>query len=183
MAYYLPYSCGGELTPQRYVCSDCTPKDKGRVRHIILYDEDYSFVDPTSFAEWNALFNAHKSDEIRTVLGSYDGGQTSEEDGFGDNEFTNGNTSHTLIVKDPNFFINRDFYDYIKNATGKKIAFASEHYIWMPASPVNVSVALPIDESIKSNNVAVSTIKWADADLPVLYTKPAALFTQCRIYT
>lgn len=182
LGYYTPYGCGGAQARVPYVCSNCATRDKGRVRHAIFYDSDKAVADPSSFSQWAALLEAGYADLVLNVLGSYDGGTVSEEDGFGDQEFSNGNTSHVLVIKDPNFYLNKDFYSYIQSTTNKKVAFFSENYIWLPDSPVNISVQFPIDESIRSNNVAVSTIKWADASIPGIYLKPNDLVSQCQIF-
>ena len=50
-------------------------------------------------------------------------------------------------------------------------------------APANVSVKIPISESIKDVVVAEITIKWVQGDLPMIYAKPASLFDECRIYT
>lgn len=185
MSYYIPSGqCGDEVNVPRYACSDCGERDFARVRHIGYYDEVYEFTDITSFNEWNTnVLTPGLGEIIRNVLGSYDGGETEEIGGFGDVEFDNGNTTNTLVIKDPNYKTNRDFYNALKLKKDKKFVWVTQDNMFVANAPANVSVKIPISESIKDVVVAEITIKWIEGDLPMIYAKPASLFDECRIYT
>lgn len=184
MSYYIPSGqCGDEVNVPRYACTDCGERDFARVRHVAYFDENYEFSDIESFAEWNTLLNAGQAEVIRNVLGSYDGGETEEIGGFGDVEFDNGNTTHVLTFKDPNYKDNRDFYNALKNKKDKKFVWTTQNNMFVANTPANISVKIPIAESIKDIVVAEVTIKWVQSDLPLIYTRATDLFDECRIYT
>jgi hypothetical protein len=50
-------------------------------------------------------------------------------------------------------------------------------------APANISVKIPIAESIKDIVVAEVTIKWVQSDIPMIYERTPNLFDECRIYT
>ena len=182
MAVYYPYgNCSptGVLPP--YACSPCTDREYARIRSIAFYKESSPFTNIASAAEWTTKINAGNAIIIYKTSGSYDGGETEELPGFGDNEFDNGNTTHSLTFRDAQVFENADFYDSLKNQTEWVAVYRTSSKIWNTGETCNIKVKTIVSDNIKEVVVNEVMVKWVNPTLPKPYTTPDSIFNTCFI--
>lgn len=182
--YYPSSSCGGGTVPS-YACNPCPDYEYGRIRSVAFVKNTFSFTDPTSTAEWTTGVNAADIIVIWKTQGSYDGGATSEQIGFGDSATVNGNTTHTLNYKDPNYADNCDFYNAIKGSSDYTLAYRTgtltAGHIHLAGAPVTITPKAPVADDINSVVVWDVTVKWTNSDSPCAYSTPAGIFDRCYI--
>lgn len=181
MSLYYPASdCGGSTVPA-YACNPCPSYEYGRIRSVAFIKNSFTFTDPTSTAQWTTGVNAGDIIIVWKTQGSYDGGVTSEQVGFGDSATVNGNTTHTLVFKDPNYADNCDFYNAIKGSSDYTIAFRTSSQIHLAGAPVTITPKNVIADDINSVVVWEVQVKWTNPDSPCAYTTPASIFDLCYI--
>ncbi len=182
MSVYYPQSnCGTSGVIPDYSCSDCPELEFGRVSSFAFIANTFSFTDPTNSAEWDVGI---ASGDIRVVWqtqGSYDGGTTAENPGFGRQEFSLGSTSHILNFKDPNYKNNCDFYNSIKYSSSYKGAYVTSSQVHLIDSPITIIPKNPVQDDLKSVVTWDVTIKWAGYDSPCPYDKPDGIFEACYV--
>lgn len=183
MAYpvYYPSGCGATIGD--HYCNDCETIEGGRVRSVAFIADDFQFVDPTSRTEWVAGIAAKKILMIPKTSGSFDGGSEVETPGYGSQATQLTGYNFVLTYNDPNYKLNADFYNAIKRSTNFRLAFATENLVHLTTTTVSVVPKNPVADDIASRVVWNVLVKWADADLPVPYDKPASLFEICFDYT
>lgn len=181
MALYYPEStCGGGAIPS-YACNPCPTFEYGRVRSIAFIKNTFAFVDPTSSTEWTAGIANGNIIVIWKTQGSYDGGSTQELTGFGDQISVNGNTTHILTVKDPNYKDNCDFYNSIKSSSDYTVAFRTSSQVHFANAPVTITPKNAVADDINSVVTWEAVIKWTNPDSPCPFTTPAGIFDKCYI--
>lgn len=181
MSLYYPSSdCGGATVPD-YACNPCPAYEYGRIRSVALIKNSFTFTDPTSSTQWAAGIASKDIIVIWKTQGTYDGGQTGELVGFGDSATVNGNTTHTITYKDPNYADNCDFYNAIKGSSDYTIAFRTSSLVHFAGAPVTLTPKNPIADDINSVVVWEVQAKWTNPDSPCAYTTPVGIFTSCYI--
>jgi len=178
--YYPTSNCGGAEIPD-YSCNPCPTYEYGRVRSLAFIKNSFTFVDPTDPTEWQTGIDAGNIIVIWKTQGTYDGGTTAELPGFGDSAFVNGNTTHVLTVKDPNYAENCDFYNAIKNSSEYAVAFRTSSKVHLSNSPVTVTPKNPVADDLNSVLVWEATIKWTNPDSPCPYDTPTGIFDTCFV--
>jgi len=183
MSVYYPYgsSCIPSGNLPDYACDTCLTREFGRVRSFAFYKDSSPFTDITSSTEWSTKINARNAIVLWKVKGKYDGMETEELEGYGDSEFDNGSSSHTLVFEDPNAIDNIDFYNELKDTSIYRGVFRTSSKIWDTGTVVNVKVKLIVPDSIKGVVTAEVTVKWASPDIPLPYTTPTSIFNQCYV--
>lgn len=181
MAIYYPTSgCGGGEIPA-YSCNPCPAYEFGRVRSIAFIKNTFSFTDATSPVEWAAGILSEDIIVVWKTQGSYDGGTTAELPGFGDSATINGNTTHILTIKDPNYKENCDFYNAIKDSSEYRAAFRTSSQVHFTNAPVTITPKNPIADDLNSIVVWEATMKWTNPDSPCPFNTPAGIFDSCYV--
>lgn len=181
MSIYYPTSdCGAGEIPV-YSCNPCPAYEYGRVSSIAFIKNTFSFTDETSPAEWSAGILAEDIIVIWQTAGSYDGGTTAEQPGFGRSATINGNTTHILNFRDPNYKENCDFYNAIKFSSEYTIAFATSSQVHFAGAPVTITPRNPIADDVNSVVVWDVSVKWTNPDSPCPFNKPAGIFDSCYV--
>lgn len=178
--YYPSSTCGGGAIPA-YSCNPCPAFEYGRVRSVAFIKNTYTFIDPSDPAEWATAIANGNVIVVWKTSGSYDGGSTTEAPGFGDQISTNGNTTHVLTLKDPNYIENCDFYNAIKNSSDYYLAFRTSSQIHFSGAPVTITPKNPVADDINSVVTWEATIKWTNPDSPCPFNTPAGIFDRCYI--
>lgn len=178
--YYPSSTCGGSTIPA-YNCNPCPNYEYGRIRSIAFIKNTFSFTNPESTSEWTAGIASQDIIVVWKTQGSYDGGATSEQVGFGDSATVNGNTTHTLIYKDPNYAENCDFYNGIKGSSEYTIAFRTSSQVHFAGAPVTITPKNVIADDINSVVVWEVLVKWTNPDSPCPYDTPSGIFDSCYI--
>jgi hypothetical protein len=161
-----------------YSNNPCGTKEMGRVRALAFVKKTSTIADPTDDADWNALVTSGACILVPRVRGTYDGGVDVESAGFSDEatEFTGKN--HQIQFFDPNFNANnRDFYNELRKASKDfKVWFVTETKLWEVETTPMISAKIPVTENVTDQVTFDVMIKWADDNLPLIYTKPASFF-------
>jgi hypothetical protein len=186
--YYPTSSCGGGAIPDYYCnpCLDSSVIEYGRVRSIALIKNTYIatiLANPTSSSVWATAVSAGNAIVLYKTQGSYDGGTTAELTGYGDSITYNGNTTHTLIFKDPFSADNCDFYNAIRNSTDYTIAFRTSSKLWFAEKPVTFTPKNVVADDISTPMAWEVTCKWTNANSPCGYTTPTGIFDTCYIHS
>lgn len=178
---YYPSGCGGSNSLTAYNCNPCLVLEKGRVSAVAIIKNSFAFVNPSSAAEWTAGIANGNIVVIWQTQGSYDGGSTTEQPGFGRSATSNGGTDHTLIFKDPNYLENPDFYNDLRNISDRTIAFCTETAVHIVNAPVTFTPKNPVQDDVNSIVTWEVQAKWSADDSPVPYTQPNGIFESCYI--
>lgn len=178
MALYYP-SCAGAIPT--YNCNPCPPTETGRVRSVAFVKTTYTFINPSSTAEWTNAIASGDAVVIWQTQGTYDGGATAELVGYGDLPFYNGNVTHTLTFKDPNFYQNCDFYNAMRLSQQYTIWFRTSSLIWASGSAVIVTPKNAVADDINSIVNWEVVCKWTNPLNPCSWTTPASIFDRCYI--
>lgn len=181
MSLYYPSSACGGGTIADYACNPCPEYEYGRIRSIAFVKNTFTFTDPTSSTEWTTGVNNGDIIVIWKTSGTYDGGTTAELVGFGDSATENGNTTHVLTFKDPNYADNCDFYNSIKGSSDYTTAFRTSSQIHLAGAPVTITPKNPIADDINSVVTWEIQLKWTNPDSPCPYDTPSGIFDRCYI--
>lgn len=186
MSYYLPSgSCGGGAQPD-YVCGPCIETEHGRIRSIALIKKTYVatvMLAPSNDSTWTTGLSTGNLFSIYATQGSYDGGSTTEEAGFGNQATINGNTTHTLTYKDPNYGDNCDFYNTLRDSSDYTVAYVTENFVHFTEEVVTFSPKNPVQDDINSNLTWEVQCKWTNRNSPCPYTKPSTFFDSCAVHS
>lgn len=180
MAIYYPTNCAGGEIPN-YSCSPCPEYEYGRVSSVAFIKNTFAFTDSTNSTQWSAGILSGDIIPIWQTQGSYDGGSTTELPGFGRNATINGNTTHILTFKDPNYKENCDFYNAMRNSSEYTLAFVTSSQVHFAGVPVTVTPKNPVADDINSIVVWEAQIKWTNPDSPCPVNKPAGIFDSCYV--
>lgn len=182
MAYQIYYPSGcGSTVPDHY-CNPCDTMENGRVRSVAFIADDFTFVDPTNRTEWITGIAAKKIIIIPKTNGSFDGGSEVESPGYGDQVTKLVGYNFQVTYNDPNYRLNADFYNGIKNSTSYRFAYRTSTQTHIVAVTVQAIPKNPVAEDITSEVVWNVLVKWADDDLPIPYNTPTGIF-ECFDYT
>lgn len=184
--YYPSSSCSGGTVPD-YYCTPCLTYEYGRIRHIALISTSYIdtlLASPTSATVWQTGITNGSIFVLYKTQGSYDGGSTSEIAGFGDAATTNGNTTHTLTFKDPNYAENCDFYNELRASADYTLAYVTSDSVHFSEEVVTFSPKNPVQDDINSIVTWEVLCKWTNNDSPCAYAKPTGnFFDTCYIHS
>lgn len=184
MAYYpVTSTCNGQAQPN-YSCNGCPTKEYGRVGSLALIKITYVstvMATPSLDATWVTMLSSGNGFILPATTGSYDGGSTEEASGFGRQVTTNGNTTHTLVYKDPNYSENCDFYNALRNSTDYTLAYVTGSKVHFAEAPVTFTPRNPVADDIKSFVTWEITCKWIAEDSPCPYNIPPTMLTSCNV--
>ena len=184
MSIYYPTSdCAGGVVPD-YTCNPCPDYEYGRIRSVALIKLTYVdtlIAAPTDSSLWSAGVDAGDVVVIYKTQGSYDGGATQELTGFGDDSTFNGNTTHTLVYRDPNYSDNCDFYNAIRGSSEYTVAYRTSSKIHFAESSVVLTPKNAVQDDINSVLSWEVTVKWTNPDSPCAVDVPDNIFDTCFV--
>lgn len=181
--YYPSSNCGGVAIPD-YTCNPCVTPEFGRIRSVALVASSYVATlqaNPSSNALWATGLDTGVVYPIFRTQGTYDGGTTASNPGFGDSATQNGNTTHILTYRDPNYAENCDFYNAIRNSTSYHLVYRTENYIHFSGSPVTLNPRNPVQDDVNSYVVWEVACTWTNPDSPCPVTGPSTFFESCVV--
>lgn len=181
MSVYYPSGSCNEGNVPGYACNPCPTYEYGRVRSWVFIKNSFAFTDPENPVEWQAGIENGDIIVLWKTQGTYDGGNTGELPGFGDDATVNGNTTHTAVIKDPNYADNCDFYNALRSSSDYKGAYRTSSKVHFTNAPVTVTPKNPVQDDINSVLVWEAQIKWTSPDSPCAYNIPAGIFDRCYI--
>ncbi len=174
MAIVYPSNC--DEVDLAHQCDDCEDPELGRIRGIAFIKDDFAFSNAASYTEW---FNGIASGDIIIVpftRGSFDGGTPKEGTGYGDQATKYIGSDYSLTYFDPNYAINRDFYNNIKRFQNYKVAYKTETLVHITDKVCQVLPKAPVQDDITSEVVWEIMVKWSSQNEPTPYTAPDAIF-------
>lgn len=183
MAYYPSDNCGGEAVPA-YSCAPCVTYEYGRIRSFAFIKTtfiDSLIADPENHSLWMGGIDSGDIVPVWKTKGTYDGGSTAENPGFGDSATSNGNTTHILTFDDPNYTENCDFYNNIRNSSAYSGAYRTSDHLHFIDAPLTITPKNPVQDDINSFVTWNVQVKWTDPDSPCPVTYDTAAFDQCIV--
>lgn len=180
-AFYTPAGCDSIIGD--HSCDPCETIESAKVRSVGYIKSSYTFVDPTSPAEWNLAIANKNVIIIPFVNGTFDGGAEVTKDGYGDQVTKLTGYNFTAQYKDPNYRKNAIFYNGIKTSLSYKFFYRTSSQTHITNNTVQVIPKNPVTAAATDDVVWDVTVKWADTDLPVPHNTPAGIFDHCFDYS
>lgn len=177
LTIYYPSDC--EDSVPSYICDPCPVTEKGGVSAFAFIKGDYTFTDPTDFAEWETAIENGDVILIPNTRGSYDGGAAKYGAGFGRVKERLLGYDYVLNFMDENLKANSAFYDAIDQSNNWKGAFFTETLVWMIDQRLTVSVKDAVEEDIETDVIWNVEVKWFYKNKPRKLTAPVGLQGNC----
>lgn len=174
MQIYYTGTCDEDLVP--HVCEECGEPELGGIRAVAVINAAYEFSDPTDAAEWTQAIEDGFIDIIPATRGDFDGGTPVEGPGYGDSATKVNGYDFVLNYKDPDLVANYSFYNTIKTARNRKLAYVTETQVWMADKAASFAPKAPVTENVAEEVVWNVQAKWTSKTLPQPYTKPEGIF-------
>ena len=186
MGYYpVTSTCEGVSQPD-YSCNGCPTKEYGRIGSLAIIKTSYVSTvmsSPSLDATWVTGLSSGNLYILPSTSGSYDGGTTEDQPGFGRQVSSNGNTTHTVVFKDPNYSENCDFYNALRNTTDYTLAYVTGSKVHFAEAVVTFKPKNPVADDIKSFVVWEVEAKWISDDSPCPYDIPPTMLTTCNVHS
>lgn len=177
MSVYYPSGCDA-LIPD-HICDPCEEIELGRIRSVAFIKNTFAFIDPTDPTEWETGFAAGDIIIIPQTKGTFDGGAEVETAGYGDSSTRLTGYNFQLQYQDPNYRLNCNFYNAIKNSRDYKVAYRTETQVHISDKTVQVIPKNPVQDDTTSEVVWDVIVKWAAKDLPCPFDVPSGIFDAC----
>lgn len=176
MIYY-PANCTDDIP--EHVCDPCEEREKGRISSATFIKKEFEFLDPSNPVEWRNGILAGNIIIIPQVIGSFDGGAEVEGPGYGRQVSSLIGYNFSSTFKDPNYALNCEFYNALKNSRSYRYGFVTETKVHLTTNPVVIIPKNPVTEDLNSDVVWEIIVKWSDKDLPCPFDKPTGIFEEC----
>lgn len=177
MEIYYPTDCLEEDVD--HFCEDCPPSEGARIRSVFFVKKSYTFIDPTSTAEWQQAIEDGNVVVIAETNGSYDGGTPNYGAGFGDVVQTYIGSSYKATYREQDLKGNYDFYQAKKRSSSWNWGFRTETLVWITDKPATVVGKTPVVDDIKGNVVWEVEVTWDSQNDPEPFTMPEGIFDGC----
>lgn len=181
MAVYYPSGCDA-LIPD-HICDPCEAIELGRLSSVAYIKNTFDFIDPSDPTEWEAGFASGDIILIPMTSGTFDGGSEVESPGYGRQATRLTGYNFQAQYQDPNYKLNCNFYNAIKNSRGYKFAYATSSQIHLVNVPVQAIPKNPVQDDVTSAVVWDVLVKWSDSDVPCPYDIPPGIFDACVALT
>ncbi len=164
-------SCEDAAEIPDYKANPCGEYEHGRIRSLVLINEGTEITIPiteeTMESEWLQGIEARAIRMIQEATGTFDGGTPKMIPGFGDKKEVKSGDDYVVVVKDPNFTDNADFW---AKAEKKKwnIAFRTETQLFYVGDSVTLTAKSPIEEDTESVVQWNIELKWFSKNKPVI---------------
>ena len=179
MAYY-PSNCNEIPTHQSCTCE----AEMGRVRGVALIHKSFYnqvIIDPENPVVWQAGVNLGMIVLLPETNGEYNADPINGR-GYGYSEETFVAFNHIVTYQDPDFYGNVDHYNAINGSRNYYLAFITETMLHLEQRPCNLTVNLPIKNSVKDDVLYTITARWTHDQLPQQYLKLDNVFV-CNVST
>ncbi len=175
MSIYYPAGCDEAIA--NYTADCCPTKEGARIRHVWFQKTTYTFVDPTSQAEWETAVANGDVVIIPNVRGQFDGGTATKSEGFGDvvEEFESFEGLATFT--DPNYLANVTNYNALMKSKTYKFGFCTETYGFVTDVAASFTPKMPVQSDIKQSVYGDIEVKFVQSDLLVPFVYPQDIFT------
>lgn len=174
------YKTCAEIGDLTYTCDPCLTPEMGNVRSVMLIKEGTVVAVPLNLTTFTASVNAGDIIIIPETRGSFDGGTPRVIPAYGDLTERKAGDDYVLMVKDPNYAANSEFWQEVERHTWD-VAFRSETQLHIvQGAHVQVTAKAPIEEDLNSQVVWNAEAKWYSKSKPVLTpVAPIATLLKC----
>lgn len=158
-----------------HVCSDCNDPEFGRVQHVFVLKNGYTFSNIASPAEWQTAIENDDVEVIPNVHGSF---VSTPQEGPGYGALQSSFNFHDFVLNffDPNFSVNCEFYNTLSKLRNRKIGFVTADKIFvsdkpgvfLPAFNIEDNDATPIEWNVQA--------KYRSRNFPCGSSIPSGIF-------
>jgi hypothetical protein len=176
-AYYPLQNCG-QLPA--FVSQPCTQPEGGRIRHVAYVAPGVQFADWSDPLEWQAKLAAHEAIVIQGTQGTYNGGESVTQEGFGNSRFVTTGRNHSASYQHREVVENIDFYDSLNFNAEWQFVFATENHIWVTDAPAHVKAGAPVEAGLDSMVKWNVTVEWSAKTNPKPFALPEGIFRSAQ---
>jgi hypothetical protein len=180
-AIYYPGGCVEGDVPD-HICSDCGDIEHGRVRSVAFIKKSFVFADPSSPAEWLTGIASKDIIIIPNVRGAFNGGDPQSAPGYGDQSERNTGYNMELTFQDPDYGVNGDFYNALKNSKNYRVGWRTETQTHISDKVAAVFPNNPQTDDLNSEVTWNVAVRWSQSDLAIPMETPAGVFDACFDY-
>jgi hypothetical protein len=181
MSIYYPQGCDADIPD--HVCDPCEEIEQGRLRSVAFIRKTVAFTDPSNPVEWQTYFDNGDIILIPQTKGTFDGGAEVEAPGYGDQATRLTGYNFQAQFQDPNYKLNCNFYNSLKNSRDFKFAYRTSTQIHMVDTVVQAIPKNPVTDDINGEVVWDVLVKWSGKDLPCPFDVPPTIFDACVVNT
>lgn len=165
--------CGEDFL--NHICDPCDEGESDGVRSAFFYKDGVFSGTPTT-AQFRAGYLAGKVIIIPEVRGTGDGGTPTYGNGFGDRITTYESSDYKMTFTDPNYSLNRDFYDSAQSQTQWNFGWRTETLIHMSEKKVTIYGKDPHSGDLKKKIYWEVEVTWNSKNKPKIYPTPDGVF-------
>jgi len=166
----------GDLT---YTCDPCAVPEMGMVRSLCLIKEGVTVAVPLDLGTFTSSVEAGDIIVIPETRGSFDGGTPRMIPAYGDLTERKAGDDYVLLIKDPNYADNADFWEEVERHTWN-LAFRSETQLHYVDASVQIMTKAPVEEDLNSQVVWNAEARWFSKTKPVITpVAPIATLLKC----
>lgn len=142
-----------------YICNPCADVESGRVRSLCLIKKGEVLPNPLTKFDIEMMLAQGKIHVMPETSGVYDGGTPKMGAGYGDNKEMLLGADYSATIKDPNYILNRDFWQAIE-AQEWHVAFRTDTKLIVAYEDVTVTAKNAVEEAIDTPVVWAISLKW-----------------------
>ena len=150
----------------QYICDPCEITEGGGVRSLCLLKKGTTIPNPYTQLDIDILVGAGLMHVMAQTRGSFDGGTPKMITGYGDNKERQIGTDYVLMVKDPIFADNYEFWEAVEKIEDWNIAFRTETQLAVISDDVTITTKAPAEEGIDTEVVWDIECKWFSKSKP-----------------
>ena len=176
MSIYYP-GCETDIVAD-YIANCCPDKEGAGLRHCWVQKNTFSFVDPEDPTEWETAIAAGDILIIPNVRGTYDGGNATKSEGFGDvlEEFES--YEGTAQFTDRNYLNNTLGYEALMKSSIYKFGFCTQTKGFLTDVAAGFVPKMEVVQDKKQNVYGLTEVKFVQTGLLHPFTYPRTIF-QC----
>lgn len=126
-------------------------------------------------AVWETGKSAGNIIIIPETAGTYDPGEPSALKGYGSRSKTNGPRSQKLVIYDPTYVDNYEFYNAISNVTNLVPFYLTSSLVHIADVPASIFAKDPVADDLKTELDWQVTIDWESTNLPSKHAATALI--------
>lgn len=174
MSIWYP-DCANDIVAS-YLANCCPTKEGAGIRHVWVQKDSFSFIDPTDPTEWETAIAAGDILIIPNVRGSFDGGNATKSEGFGDvlEEFES--YEGTANFTDRNYLDNVEGYDALMKSSNYRFGMCTQTKGYLTDVAAGYVPKMEIVEDKKQSVYGKTEVKFVQTGLLRPFTYPTQIF-------
>lgn len=162
-----------------YVVQECGIERAGVIGvGLVDLDEDPDQTDLEDASWWTALLaqSPQTSFVIQNTRGQYDGGQPTEEEGYGTESTQVTGADHEALFEVEGLLDNRDFWEGANRRKWKLAIVTNAMLLYWVNVPATIYSKIMNPRNIKQGAFWAVSAKWQDYSNPAVYEAPDGIF-------